>query len=74
MLTTDFCRRRRFVNAARIGPLRDYRDQVLAHRMKSEKPVEQDTELNFYSGGRCFVDQTNQSGPFDAVSALEYRL
>jgi len=41
---SDFYRRRRFVNAALIGPLRDYRDQVLAHRMKSEKPVEQNTE------------------------------
>ena len=41
---SDFYRRRRFVNAALIGPLREYRDQVLAHRMKSEKPVEQNTE------------------------------
>jgi len=41
---SDFYRRRRFVNAALIGPLRDYPDQVLAHRMKSEKPVEQNTE------------------------------
>ncbi len=41
---SDFYRRRRFVNAALIGPLRDYRDQVLAHRMKSEKPAEQNTE------------------------------
>lgn len=41
---TEFYRRRRFVNAALIGPLREYRDQVLAHRMKSETPVEQNTE------------------------------
>jgi len=41
---SDFYRRRRFVNAALIGPLRNYRDQVLAHRMKSEKPIEQNTE------------------------------
>ncbi len=41
---SDFYRRRRFVNAALIGPLRDYRDQVLAHRMKSEKPAEQNME------------------------------
>ena len=40
----EFYLRRRFVNAALIKPLRDYRDQVLAHRMKSEKPVEQNTE------------------------------
>ena len=39
-----FYRRRRFVNAALIGPLRDYRDQVLAHRMKSENPAEQNME------------------------------
>ena len=41
---SDFYLRRRFVNAALIKPLRDYRDQVLAHRMKSEKTVEQNTE------------------------------
>ena len=40
----EFYLRRRFVNAALIKPLRDYRDQVLAHRMKSEKPIEQNTE------------------------------
>lgn len=41
---SDFYRRRRFVNAGLIGPLRDYRDQVLAHRMKSEKPAQKNTE------------------------------
>ena len=41
---SEFYLRRRFVNAALIKPLRDYRDQVLAHRMKSETPVEQNTE------------------------------
>ncbi|HQX49047.1 MAG TPA: hypothetical protein PLR25_04035 [Planctomycetaceae bacterium] len=40
----DFYRRRRFISTALINPLRDYRDRVLAHRMKSEKPVEQNTE------------------------------
>lgn len=40
----DFYARRRFLNAALIKPLRDYRDQVLAHRMKSETPVELNTE------------------------------
>jgi len=41
---SDFYLRRRFINAALIKPLRDYRDRVLAHRMKSETPVEQNTE------------------------------
>lgn len=40
----DFYSRRRFLNAALINPLRVYRDQVLAHRMKSETPVELNTE------------------------------
>ncbi len=40
----DFLCRRRYINAALIGPLRDYRDQVLSHRIKSEKPVENDSE------------------------------
>ncbi|MEZ6042814.1 MAG: hypothetical protein R3C20_20125 [Planctomycetaceae bacterium] len=31
----DFLNRRRYVNAALISPLRQYRDQVLAHRMKT---------------------------------------
>lgn len=33
----DFLKRRRFVNSALINPLRDYRDQVLAHRMKNSQ-------------------------------------
>jgi hypothetical protein len=41
---SEFLLRRRFVNAALISPLRDYRDQVLAHRMKNELPAEPDTE------------------------------
>jgi hypothetical protein len=41
---TDFLRRRRYINAALIGPLRDYRDQVLAHRRKTEIPAEPDSE------------------------------
>jgi hypothetical protein len=41
---SEFRQRRRFVNAALISPLRDYRDQVLAHRMKNELPAEPDTE------------------------------
>ena len=40
----DFLRRRRFINAALISPLRDYRDQVLAHRLKTEVPAEPDSE------------------------------
>ncbi|MFN9037454.1 MAG: hypothetical protein ACK5YO_14230, partial [Planctomyces sp.] len=31
----DFRNRRRYINQALIVPLRDYRDQVLAHRMKT---------------------------------------
>jgi spermidine synthase len=34
----DFVRRRRFINAALIKPLREYREQVLAHRAKHEDP------------------------------------
>jgi len=41
---SEFYSRRRFVNLALIGPLRDYRDQVLAHRMKSETPIENNPE------------------------------
>jgi hypothetical protein len=40
----DFLRRRRFINAALITPLRDYRDQVLAHRLKTEVPTEPGTD------------------------------
>ncbi len=40
----EFYLRRRFINAALIKPLRDYRDQVLAHRLTSEKAAEQNTE------------------------------
>ena len=40
----DFLYRRRYINAALIGPLRDYRDQVLSHRINSEQPVEYDNE------------------------------
>ena len=36
----DFLRRRRFINLALVTPLRDYRDQVLAHRMKNAKAIE----------------------------------
>lgn len=42
--SADFLRRRRYINAALIGPLRDYRDQVLAHRRKTEIPAEADSE------------------------------
>ncbi len=42
--STEFLRRRRFITAALINPLRDYRDQVLAHRMKTEAPAESGTE------------------------------
>jgi hypothetical protein len=41
---TDFLCRRRYINAALISPLRAYRDQVLSHRIKSEKPSENDSE------------------------------
>ena len=37
MQRNDFLKRRRFVNSALINPLRDYRDQVLAHRMKNSQ-------------------------------------
>jgi len=40
----DFLRRRRFITAALISPLRDYRDQVLAHRLKTEVPAEPGTD------------------------------
>lgn len=39
-----FLRRRRYINAALIAPLRQYRDQVLAHRMKKKVPTEPDSE------------------------------
>ena len=41
---SDFLCRRRYINAALTGPLRDYRDQVLSHRIKSEKPAENSSE------------------------------
>ena len=40
----DFLRRRRYINAALISPLREYRDQVLAHRLKTETPAEPDSD------------------------------
>ncbi len=40
----DFRLRRRFVNSALVSPLRTYRDQVLAHRLKTEAPAEPDSE------------------------------
>lgn len=33
---SEFYKRRRFINAALIAPLRNYREQVLAHRLKTE--------------------------------------
>ena len=41
----DFLRRRRFINAALIGPLRQYKDQVLAHRMKTAPPTATEGEV-----------------------------
>lgn len=41
---SEFYCRRRFVNMALISPLRDYRDRVLAHRLKSEAPIARNTE------------------------------
>ncbi len=40
----EFLRRRRYINAALIAPLRDYRDRVLAHRMKTEAPADSVSE------------------------------
>jgi hypothetical protein len=40
----DFLRRRRFINAALISPLRQYKDQVLAHRMKTAPPAPTPTD------------------------------
>ena len=40
---SDFLYRRRYINEALIVPLRDYRDQVLAHRMKTQ-PLSSDGE------------------------------
>ena len=37
----DLRLRRRFVNRALISPLREYREQVLAHRIKTEEPAEE---------------------------------
>lgn len=45
MAGEDFLKRRRFVNAALIAPLRDYRQQVLAHRMKTESESGVDSAL-----------------------------
>jgi hypothetical protein len=42
----EFLRRRRYITAALISPLRDYRDQVLAHRMKMESARDAVPELN----------------------------
>ncbi|MCH2203539.1 MAG: hypothetical protein MK102_16350, partial [Fuerstiella sp.] len=39
-----FLNRRHFVSKALIGPLRDYEQQVLAHRAKHESPVGSDKE------------------------------
>ncbi len=41
----DFLRRRRFINAALISPLRQYKDQVLAHRMKTAPPTATEGEV-----------------------------
>lgn len=41
---SDFLCRRRYINAALISPLRDYRDRVLSHRIKSEKPADSNSE------------------------------
>lgn len=39
----DFLKRRRFIHLALTGPLRDYREQVLEHRLKNEVPEPPDT-------------------------------
>ncbi|MFO1001377.1 MAG: hypothetical protein U0936_13615, partial [Planctomycetaceae bacterium] len=41
---SDFLCRRQYINAALTSPLRAYRDQVLSHRIKSEKPVENNSD------------------------------
>ena len=61
----DFLKRRRFVNSALINPLRDYRDQVLAHRMKNAQAVpagdEDPDDLPLLVDP--FVDSMNQEVP-----------
>lgn len=42
--SNDVRLRRRFVNSALVSPLREYRDQVLAHRLRTESPAEPDSE------------------------------
>lgn len=42
---SEFLRRRRFINAALIGPLRQYKEQVLAHRMKTTQPTPSEGEV-----------------------------
>lgn len=42
--SNDVRLRRRFVNSALVSPLREYRDQVLAHRLRTEAPAEPDSE------------------------------
>ncbi len=44
MSRDDFLRRRRFINAALITPLKQYREQVLAYRLRTEKPTETDSD------------------------------
>lgn len=39
MSQSSFLKRRRFIHAALIRPLREYGEQVLAHRMKTESPA-----------------------------------
>ena len=38
MSRADFLTRRRYINKMLIAPLRDYREQVLVHRIKTEAP------------------------------------
>ena len=39
MTRNEFLSRRKFINRALIAPLRDYREQVLAHRIKTESSL-----------------------------------
>ena len=39
MTRPDFLARRKFINRALLSPLRDYREQVLAHRIKTENSL-----------------------------------
>ena len=41
---SELVQRRKFINRALVSPLRDYSEQVLAHRVKSQSAVDKDEE------------------------------